>query len=116
MSRRILLMLSLTLTPLVLALSLVLLNNDAHLTFQVSENILPGFLNKQVVDDILRVLLILWVVAISLNVGFRSQKLKDEKATAIKDKLEAQKIVMEKQLRTEKLRDCLLYTSPSPRD
>ena len=105
MSRRILLMLSLTLTPLVLALSLVLLNNDAHLTFQVSENILPGFLNKQVVDDILRVLLILWVVAISLNVGFRSQKLKDEKATAIKDKLEAQKIVMEKQLRTEKLRE-----------
>lgn len=104
-SRRTLLMLCLTLIPLILSISLVLLNNDAHLTFQVSENLLPGFLNKQAVDDILRVLLILWIVAISLNVGFRSMTLKAEKDKAISDKLEAQKIIMEKQLRTEKLRE-----------
>ena len=95
----------LAILPAILGGFLILLNNDAHLTVALPDEWLPNFINKQVIDDILRLGVILLVVTISLNVGYRSLTLKSEKEAAIQENLKAQKTIFEKQMRTEKLEE-----------
>ncbi len=96
---------ALAILPVVLGSCLILLNNDAHLTMTLNEEWMPEFLNKRLIDDVLSIGVILLVMTLSLNVGFRSLNLKKEKNAAIQESLNAQQTIFEKQLRAEKLQE-----------
>ena len=103
--RKISLFIFLAVLPAILGGLLILLNNEAHLSFTVEENWISPYLNKRIIDDIFRVGVILMIATLSHNIGSRLLRLKSEKDVAVQDKINAQQIVLEEQLRTEKLEE-----------
>ncbi len=75
------------------------------LTIFFNEGWLPTYFNAMLIDDIMKIAVVLFLVTLALIVGYRSNLLKAEKNEVIQENLKAQQTIFEKQLRTEKLEE-----------
>lgn len=98
-------LLILAITPCIVATMLILLNDGAHLTFYMDNSWLLTVIDKQAIDNICTFFVILFIITISLDVGFKSQRLKYEKTSAEQDRLIAQQQLRDKERDAEKAQE-----------
>lgn len=90
------LLLLVALLPIIIA---TLLNISYDLDF------LPEFIDIKLIDSVMKIGNVTFILTLALIVGYRSNKMKEEKEIALQQVHNDQKIILEKQLRTTQLEE-----------